>query len=73
MQMKLAEYTARFPDRRKPVPAEFAGQWIAWNDDYSEIVAQGGDMEDVRRQALSRGHSRPVLQKIPRGPFVGGA
>jgi len=73
MQMTLDEFTARFPDRARPVSAEYAGQWIAWNEDRTTILAHGGDMAAVRQQALERGCARPLLQKVPRGPFVGGA
>jgi len=73
MQMKLDEFTARFPDRGRPVPAELAGQWIAWNDDRSQVLAHGTDLSEVRRQAAEHGCACPVLQKVPRAPFVGGA
>ncbi len=73
MHMKLHEYATRFPGRSQPVPAEYAGEWIAWNEDRTEILAHGAEMNDVRQQALTRGCLRPVLQKVPRGPFVGGA
>jgi hypothetical protein len=73
MQMTRDEFTARFPHRSPPVPAQYAGQWIAWNDERSEILAHGGELTEVRRQAIERGCACPVLQKVPRGPFVGGA
>ena len=38
MQMTVDEFTARFPDCRRLIPAEYVGQWIAWNDDRSEIL-----------------------------------
>jgi len=72
MQMTLDEFAARFPDRGRPIPAEYAGEWIAWNDEESEIVAHGVDFHEVSRQAAQRGCAKPVLQKIPQGPFVGG-
>jgi hypothetical protein len=71
MKMTLEEYAARFPGRRPPVPAEYAGQWLAWNNDESEIVAHGTNMTEVWNQAIQRGCANPVLQKIPRGPFIG--
>ena len=73
MQMTLDEFTSRFPDRGQPVPAELAGQWVAWNEDRTEILAHGANLSKVREQAVSRGHAHPLLQKVPRGPFVGGA
>jgi hypothetical protein len=44
----------------------------SWNEDRTEILGHGGEMNDARQQALTRGCARPVLQKVPRGPFVGG-
>ncbi|MGD0653298.1 MAG: hypothetical protein ABSA16_03040 [Thermoguttaceae bacterium] len=73
MQMKLDEYITRFPERGEPVPMEFAGQWLAWNENRSEILSHGTDMDSVRHQAIARGCECPILQKVPRGPFVGGA
>jgi hypothetical protein len=70
MHMTLAEYAIRFPERGEPVPAQYAGQWIAWNMDRTAVVACGTDMCEVRSQALARGCTRPVLQKIPHAPFV---
>ena len=61
----------RFPDRVQPVPEEYAGQWIAWNQDCTRIVARGTDLCEVRDRAITKGHARPVLQKVPRAPFVG--
>ena len=72
MHMTVDEFTARFPNRGRPIPAEYAGQWIAWNDGRSEILAHGGDLGAVRRQAIEHGCDCPILQKVPRGPFVGG-
>ena len=69
--MKLDEYRAKFPDRPKPVPLEYAGLWISWNEDLTEILSSGNDIKGVREQAFLRGCAKPVLQKVPRGPFVG--
>jgi hypothetical protein len=71
MHMTLDEYAVRFPDRAAPVPAEYEGQWIAWNADRTTIVASGADMSEVRSQALGRGCTRPILPRIPPAPFVG--
>jgi len=71
MQMSLTEYAARFPDRPAPIPAQYAGQWIAWNDERQVIVAHGGDLEQVRREALQRGCAHPVFQKVCPAPFIG--
>jgi hypothetical protein len=67
------EFEKRFPGRRKPISAKFAGQWIAWDSNRDEVVAHGASAAQVRRDACAAGHADPILQKIPRGPFVGGA
>ncbi len=71
--MTLDEYAARFPDRPPPVPARYAGQWVAWNADRTEIISNGENYAEVLEQAIASGCSRPILQMIPRGPFMGGA
>ncbi len=71
MQMTRDEYRSRFPDRPTLVPLEYAGQWLAWNEDCTEILAHGDSLSEVHDQAVQFGCLRPVLQKIPRGPFVG--
>jgi hypothetical protein len=73
MQMTLSEFTARFPDRAPLVPIELAGQWLAWDQNRTKIIAHGDDMAVVREQAVALGCPRPVLQKVPRAPFVGNA
>lgn len=71
MRMTLEEYTARFPERPKPIPLEMAGQWLAWNQDCTQILAHGKQMNEVWEQAVAQGCERPVLHKVPRGPFIG--
>jgi hypothetical protein len=73
MQITREEYAVRFPGRGEPVPAEYAGQWVAWNEDRSRVLAHGPDLTEVRAQAIALGCVRPLLQRIPRGPFVGSA
>lgn len=72
MAMTLAEFADKYPDRPGPIPAEYAGQWIAWDANRREIVAHGSEMSRVRGEAIAAGHPEPILQKVPRGPFVGG-
>lgn len=61
------------PRRRKPAPIEFAGQWVAWNDDRTEIVAHGDDSEGVWAAAIAVGEKNPLLEKVrrPGVSFVG--
>ena len=70
MQMKLDEVPARFPNRGKPVSQEYAGQWVAWNADRTEIISHGDNLSEVFDRAITCGCSQPVLQRIPRGPFI---
>lgn len=64
-------------DDRHPLPAplEFAGQWVAWNQARTEIVAHGETFADVQRAAQAAGHSQPVLQRVRRRneTFIGAA
>ena len=48
-----------------PVPAEFAGQWIAWNRDQTQIVASGSSFNQVKERAAALGESSVVLAKVP--------
>jgi hypothetical protein len=73
MTMALKEFAAKYPNRPGPISAEYAGQWIAWDSSHREIVAHGSDMPRVRHEAIAAGHLEPILQKVPRGPFIGGA
>jgi hypothetical protein len=73
MQMGLNEFTVRFPDWSMPVPKEFAGEWLAWNEDRTKILSHGEDLIAVREEAIALGCVRPVLQKVPHAPFVGRA
>ena len=51
MRMTIEEYGRRFPDRPEPVPAEYLGHWIAWNEDRTKIIAHGKTFSEVMRQA----------------------
>ena len=48
MKMGLDEYAARFPGRHRPVPGVYAGEWVAWNDKRTEVLAHGREMAVVR-------------------------
>ncbi len=61
------------PRRPKPAPAEYAGQWVAWDRDRKQIVAHGNDVAAVRREAVAAGHSLPLIEKVPEeSSFIGG-
>ena len=53
-------------DHPQPAPVEFAGQWVAWNKQRTQIVAHGADMAAVHAAAVAAGHSNPVLQRVRR-------
>lgn len=69
-----SDEAVRDPRRPKPAPVEYAGQWVAWNRQQSEIVAHGNDLAEVHKAAVAAGHSDAVLQKVRRpGIFIGAA
>jgi hypothetical protein len=49
-----------------PAPVEFAGQWVAWNKDQTEIVAHGADVATVHAAAKAAGHPEAILQRVRR-------
>lgn len=61
------------PRRPKPAPVEYAGKWVAWNCQQTEIVAHGSDVASVHRAASAAGHPDAVLQKVrdPKLRFIG--
>lgn len=71
MPMSLAEYKRRFPDRPPPVPAEYSGQWLAWNEDHTQILAHGKDWREAHSQAVATGCSQPILQKVLPAGYIG--
>jgi hypothetical protein len=72
MAMTLQQFASKYPDRPRPIPVEYRGQWIAWDADRRQIVSNGSDFKEVRNAAIQAGHAEPVLQKVARGLFVGG-
>jgi hypothetical protein len=60
---------------RPPTPREYAGQWIAWNEDHTRIIANGKDLAEVEQAALAAGCDDPIFEKaLPADAyFVGGA
>ena len=47
------------------VPKEYAGQWIAWNQDRTHIVASGATPREARDAAIKAGELNPILGKSP--------
>jgi hypothetical protein len=50
----------------KPAPLEFAGLWVAWNDDETAIVAQAKTLADVEKAAQDAGYPDAVLERVRR-------
>jgi|GEM_PF-1510345 hypothetical protein len=48
-----------------PAPIEYAGQWVAWNNERTEIVAHGKRLADVFDAAIASGHADAILQRVP--------
>ena len=46
------------------VPLEYAGKWIAWNDERTEIVASGQDIAEVSQAARKMGVQQPLLEFV---------
>ena len=61
------------PNRPPPAPIEFAGEWVAWNQARTEVVAHGDDLEAVYDAAVGAGHPNAVFQKVPEADvyFIG--
>jgi hypothetical protein len=57
----------------KPAPVEFAGQWVAWNKQRTEIVAHGKAMAAVCQAAIAAGHPDSILQRVrdPNARYIG--
>jgi hypothetical protein len=72
MQMTLEEAKRRFPHGPLPAPSEYAGQWVAWNKDRTNIVAHGASFGDVRAEAIAAGCPDPLMQRVLGVSFVGG-
>ena len=54
---------------------EYAGQWVAWNKEGTEIVAHGRELSVVHDAAIAAGHLDCVLEKVPKANtvFIGAA
>jgi hypothetical protein len=48
------------------VPIEYAGQWIAWNDQGTRIVASGHTLPEAVQAATAAGAAHPVFAKVPK-------
>jgi Family of unknown function (DUF5678) len=48
------------------VPIQYAGQWIAWDQTGTRIVASGRTIDEALRGAEAAGEKEPVLAKVPK-------
>ena len=58
---------------RNPVPIEYAGKWVAWNSDHSEIIASAATLQEVWTMTRTKAEADPVFEKVPHADvrFVG--
>jgi hypothetical protein len=62
------------PQQPPVAPPEYAGLWIAWDDQRTRVVASGTDVAQVAAEARRLGQKQPLLEKVPRPDmrYVGG-
>jgi hypothetical protein len=73
MRISIAKARVLFANRPAPAPQEYAGEWIAWSPDRSQIVAHGNRFAQVRADAIAAGCKEPLMQRVMGNSFVGGA
>lgn len=58
---------------RHHVPIEYAGKWVAWNADHSQIVAYSDSMQSLWQLVRVQNIANPVFEKVLRADvkFVG--
>lgn len=54
----------RTPDQ-PDIPREYAGKWVAWNADTTEIVASGDTLTACHEDADKKKIDQPRFEKIP--------
>lgn len=47
------------------VPIEYAGQWIAWNEDHTKIITSAKGLPEAHKKALKTGEEHFWMEKIP--------
>lgn len=45
------------------IPAEYDGQWVAWDRNQTRIIANGHTFDEVKRKAAEAGESFVILAK----------
>lgn len=72
MRMTVEEAKKRFPNHPGPIPLEYAGQWIDWNRDQTQILAHGHDFSKVHAEAKDVTGEEPIMHFVIPYPFLGG-
>jgi hypothetical protein len=65
---KVEEYDEKALAELSPQAAmrlAHAGQWVAWTEDYGQVVAFGDSRDVVRSAARSAGVDHPIFEWIP--------
>lgn len=63
--MNYSDEILNNPNRPKPAPFEYSGEWVAWDREEKKIIAHGKDMAEVHRAAKAAGYADCVMQKVP--------
>ena len=61
------------PRATRSMPIEYAGKWVAWSSDHSQVVAHSDDIKELWRIVHERRIADPIFEKVPRSDtrFVG--
>jgi hypothetical protein len=54
------------PTRPKPAPIEYAGKWVAWNENRTEIIAHGETFAEVAAAIDALGKPLALMQRVRR-------
>ena len=55
------------------VPIEFAGKWIVWNENHTQIVASGNSFREAHEKVQKIGKKKVWFDKVPsKDEFFGG-
>ena len=53
-------------DRRRKISAEYAGQWVAWNEDETTIVAHARTLPEAIAAAEEAGYPDALFERVRR-------
>ena len=70
--MATLEEKLNHPRRPAAPPAEYAGQWVAWNKEQTEVLAHGKTLKEAAEAATAAGVSDALFMPVPRlNAFIG--